>query len=828
MAAPDEHRPVDRPPEAELAAVGARPGPVAYVMSRFPKISETFILNEIIELRRRGVLIEIFPLVREREEVMHPEVADLVRHAHYAPVLSLRVLVSQVAWLVRAPRRYLGAWARVLRGNLRSRAALIRSLYIVPQAATFARELRTLGVEHVHAHYATYPALTAYVIHCLVGLPYSFTAHAHDIYVDRTMLAEKLAAASFAVTISNFNRDLLRRLYGGAADQVHVVRCGVDTDLFRPAPRAPHAELTVLCVGSLQEYKGQAYLVQACELLVRRGVQLRCLLVGEGRDRRELEHLVGRLGLEQVVSFLGSQPRDVVQRLLGRADVFALPSVTARDGQMEGIPVALMEALASGVPVVASDLSGIGELVEHEGNGLLVPERDAEQLADALSLLADDEDLRQQFGRAGRQTILTSFQLDENVAQLHALFGDSRGAHPFRPKTGAEASVTPRDGPAREGRPLRVLQVIDDLGRGGAQTVLLGLLRLRDPATVDMHVAAVSSRYDPTLVDEIRAASSGVTILGAHGLWDVPALARLRRLVRELDIDVIHTHLAVADVAGGVVGMLTRIPVVASLHSVAADRHTHPARRRLPAGYATRHLATELVAVSDAVKETLVSALGVAPSRISVVRNVPLGPLSLSAGFQPERKRQALGVASGTSICMAARFALPKDHDTLLRALALVIAHRPDTTLLLAGDGPRRDELKALTEQLGLSAHVRFLGVRSDVPELLSAVDIVCNVTHEAEGLSITVLDGLSLGRPVVATRIPSVAEVIDNGETGFLVPPRDPKSMAETLVRLLEQPALRDRVGEQARAASVARSDPGLWMAEFEATYRRLAERDG
>ncbi len=426
MAAREEHRPDDGLPEPEIAAAGVRPGAVAYIMSRFPKISETFILNEILELRRQGVDIEIFALIREREDVMHPEVADLVRDAHYAPVLSLRVLASQVAWLVRAPCRYLGAWVRVLRGNLRSRAALIRSFYIVPQAAAFARELQTLGVEHAHAHYATYPALTAYVIHRLVGLPYSFTAHAHDIYVDRPMLEEKLAAASFVVTISNFNRDLLLRLYGRAADHVHVVRCGVDTELFLPAPRAPHPEPTILCVGSLQEYKGQAYLVQACELLVRRGLQLRCLLVGEGRDRRELEHLVQRLGLEQVVSFLGSQPRDVVRDLLGRADVFALPSITARNGQMEGIPVALMEALASGVPVVASDLSGIGELVEHERNGLLVPERDVEALAGALSQLASDEERRRQFGRTGRQTILASFRLDENVARLHELFAGSR------------------------------------------------------------------------------------------------------------------------------------------------------------------------------------------------------------------------------------------------------------------------------------------------------------------------------------------------------------------------------------------------------------------
>jgi len=386
----------------------------------------------------------------------------------------------------------------------------------------------------------------------------------------------------------------------------------------------------------------------------------------------------------------------------------------------------------------------------------------------------------------------------------------------------AEPASTPTDASGR--RPLRVLQVIDDLERGGAQAVLLGLLRLRDPTTVDMHVAAVSSHHDPTLADEVRAASSSVTFLGARALWDLPALAKLLRLARELDIDVIHTHLAVADVAGGIVGALARIPVVASLHSVAADRRTHPRRRRIPAAYASRRLATELIAVSDAVMDSQAAEVGLPPGRIRVVRNVAVGPLGLPRAFQAERKREEVGVVRGTSICMAARFALPKDHDTLLRAMALVLEQRSDVALLLAGDGPRRAELEALAAQLGVDSCVRFLGTRSDVPELLCAVDIVCNITHEAEGLSISVLDALSLGRPVVATEIPSVAEAIDDGQTGFLVPPRDAGSTAEVLLRLIEEPPLRERVGERARAVSLASSDPGRWWNEFEQTYRRLA----
>jgi len=343
-----------------------------------------------------------------------------------------------------------------------------------------------------------------------------------------------------------------------------------------------------------------------------------------------------------------------------------------------------------------------------------------------------------------------------------------------------------------------------------------------------MHVATVAPERDQTLADEIRAASSSLTILGGRGFHDVRTIGRLLRLVRKLDIDVIHTHLAVADVSGGVAGALTRIPVVTSLHSVAADRRTHPPRRRIPAAYATRRLATEVLAVSDAVKASQVSELGIPWGRVRVVRNVAVGPLSLPRDFRPEAKRAKLGVMHGTTICMAARLASPKDHYTLLQSMVIVRERRPDVTLLVAGDGHRRAELEALTERLGLGSGVWFLGTRADVPELLCAVDIVCNITHEAEGLSITVLDALSLGRPVVATNIPSVAEAIEDGRTGFLVPPRDAASTAKVLLRLIEQPQLRKSIGERARTAALASSDPRQWWNEFEETYRRLANRRG
>jgi glycosyltransferase involved in cell wall biosynthesis len=396
-------------------------------MSRFPSVTETFILYEILELERRGVRVEVFPLLRHREEVAHAEVRAVVERTRY-PRLSWALVAAQLYWLRRAPRAYVRAWRAALWGNRASAGFLLRTLLVVPTAALFAQQMETLGIQRMHAHWATHPTLAAYVVRMLTGIPYSFTCHAHDLYVERTMLAEKVAEAEAVVTISDFNRRLLEALYGPeVAAKTVVVRCGIDPDVFRPRQRQPNERFTLLCVASLREYKGHRYLLEACARLREDGLAFECLLVGDGEDRPEVEGLIARLGLSQHVRLLGRQPRDKVSRLMAQADLLIMPSVVTRNGQMEGIPVALMEALASQTPVVATRISGVPELVEDERTGLLVPEKDGEALAAAVLRLAGDAELARRLAVAGRAKVLEEFSLPKNVDKLlRVLAGTSR------------------------------------------------------------------------------------------------------------------------------------------------------------------------------------------------------------------------------------------------------------------------------------------------------------------------------------------------------------------------------------------------------------------
>jgi colanic acid/amylovoran biosynthesis glycosyltransferase len=393
---------------------------VGYVMSRFPKLSETFVLGEIRAVEEQGLQVELFPLLREREDVVHAEARPLAARAHYEPFLSLAIIRSQLHFLRSRPRAYLGALADLLRGTWGSLNFFVGALGIFPKVAHVARTMEADGVEHVHCHFSNHPAAAGYVVHRLTGIPYSFTAHGFDLHVDRHMLCEKVAEAAFVVPVSEYNRELIVAECGERArGKLAVIHCGVDTDFFHPPESAPpERPFSLLCVGTLHEVKGQGYLVEACRLLAEAGVDVRCMLVGNGPDHAALSRQIAAAGLERRVVLAGRRTRVELAEHLRVTHVLVAPSVPTSEGKREGIPVVLMEAMASGVPVIASGISGIPELVDDGVSGLLVPPRDPRAIADALRRLLDDAPLRQQLGAAGREKVVHEFDVHTNAAEL--------------------------------------------------------------------------------------------------------------------------------------------------------------------------------------------------------------------------------------------------------------------------------------------------------------------------------------------------------------------------------------------------------------------------
>jgi glycosyltransferase involved in cell wall biosynthesis len=362
-------------------------------------------------------------------------------------------------------------------------------------------------------------------------------------------------------------------------------------------------------------------------------------------------------------------------------------------------------------------------------------------------------------------------------------------------------------------RPLRVLQVIDGLTIGGAESVVLAMLELADRRRVEMYLANVGGEYDDELLERALAAGARWTLPRGRALWDLRSLVSLVRTILRHDIDLVHTHLAGADVLGGLAGKLTRRPVVTTLHSVAAFRETYRRERRALSDFAVRRLADRVVAVSTAVRDSYVEALGIRAGRFVVLPNVPLAELLLPAGFDRERKRQSLGVADRAVVVTASGLKPFRDHATLLRAVPAVAARRPDLSVLIVGEGPEEASLRALARELGVEAQVTFLGPRFDAVEIVAAADVFCQPTL-MEGLSISVLDAMSLGRPVVASSVEGTREIVDDGVSGLLVPPRDADALAAAINHVL---------GDDARAAALGAALQNLGGAISTDEMRRL-----
>lgn len=421
-------------------------GKIAYVMSRFPHLPETFILREMNELERQGWQIALYPLVRQEQAVIHEEAKPWLNRVRYEPFVSRRILTGNGQALLRQPATYLPLWAKMTHENRANPNLLLRALALFPKAVIAAADMQAAGITHIHAHYATHPALFAWLIHQLTDISYSVTVHAHDIFVRTAMLETKLRSASFVAAISEFNRDYLAQTVGSwVRDKTYIVHCGITPDQYqpRPRPRQPDEPLDIIHVGSLQPYKGQSYLIEACALLRAQGLPFRCRIIGGGEEHKRVQTLVDELNLRPQVQLLGPLPQEQVAALLPTANCYVQPSVVTPSGKMEGIPVALMEALACRLPVVATALSGVPELVQPGVTGLLVPPADAAALAEALATVYATPEASFARAAAGHALVLQQFHLQKNVRLLSDLLAHHAGqpaqdnpitAAPLRPQ----------------------------------------------------------------------------------------------------------------------------------------------------------------------------------------------------------------------------------------------------------------------------------------------------------------------------------------------------------------------------------------------------------
>lgn len=394
---------------------------VVYLVSLFPCWSETFIVREIRALIEQGVDVRIVSLKHPSETLVQDDAKALLERVVY-PLPALTGALAALAEIVRSPVRALRDLARIVTGLRGDPVRIAKSIATWWRALALLPRVRSMQAQRLHAHWATYPATAAQAMAARIGLPFGFTCHAHDIFVEWHFVGSKIAESDLSVTISRFNVDWLAQRCGpGARERLHVVHCGVVPAEIRflDAERDEHL---VLSVGRLDAIKGFETLIDALAILAGRGRRLRCDIVGEGPLRAPLQARIDAAGLADTVQLIGALPATQVRERLDRAGVFALASRVTPEGDRDGIPVALMEAMAAGAPVVSTTVSGIPELIEHGVHGLLVPPDDARALADAIAAQCDDPHNARAMARTARSRIEQEFDVAKEAAHLRALF----------------------------------------------------------------------------------------------------------------------------------------------------------------------------------------------------------------------------------------------------------------------------------------------------------------------------------------------------------------------------------------------------------------------
>ncbi len=364
---------------------------LVYLTTCFGTPSHTFIRREIRELRKQGHGVSLFGV--RQDTACADDAKDLVDETTYLyPIAPVATFLANVKYLITKPGKYFKGIGIALSSKNGSLKRRLKVLYHLMVAARFASQFEREDVTHIHAHFLNVSSSIAMFASLLSNAPYSVTVHSageRDLpHVDA--LASKLREAKNLLMISQFNIDYYSDVHP-CQDKSKVVRCGMVMDQFIKREFVPpHNPLKVLAVGRFVEKKGFKYLVDAADILAQRGVELDVEILGSGPLHDDVKAQISTLKMQDIVKLPGHAPMSEVQSKMLAADVVVVPSVTSESGEMEGIPVVLMEAMASGVPVIGTAHSGIPELVRDD-TGVLVPEKDATALADALQAFKADK-----------------------------------------------------------------------------------------------------------------------------------------------------------------------------------------------------------------------------------------------------------------------------------------------------------------------------------------------------------------------------------------------------------------------------------------------------
>ncbi len=408
---------------------------IVYVAQFFPYLTETFVYREVEALRQNGFkVITVANRTPEPAKLSEESIDFMADTTYVFPIQWGKFILAHLAMLAGRPIQYLKTFASVnFRRNekLRNR---IRTLGHFAGGVYLAHQVQDSGAQHVHAHFSVNAATIGMVMADFLGVGFSFTVH-NNIFTDQLILKKKLKAADFIVSISEFSKQYLLDFAPEQRDlekKFHIVHCGISPESFERKNGFASSEIPlVFSVSNHAERKGYPYLVEACRILKEKGYRFQCVIGGAGPQFELLQQLIKAHQLGDVVKLPGTIFQEELRDYLERAAMFVLPCVVAEDGDMDGIPVVLMEAMAMQVPVISTTVSGVPELITHNQTGLLTSEKNAEALAEAIERYLQEPAFARKLGVAGRKTIENGYNIHVSTQQLETLFKSYLSMSPY-------------------------------------------------------------------------------------------------------------------------------------------------------------------------------------------------------------------------------------------------------------------------------------------------------------------------------------------------------------------------------------------------------------
>ncbi len=406
------------------------PGPtsrrLAFLVSQFPCFDEMFILREMSALAEAGFDYDLHAVKASHEHVVQAQAQKLLPRAHYLPFCFFgKVWQAQIYFLMRQPLRYVSTLLLLAFEMWRKPVSLLKSLMLFPKALGYARMVQQRGVVHLHAFWATFPATMAWIIQRFTGLSYSLSAHAHDIYEDDSMLARKIRCATFVMTCTDYNREHLSRLVPEKREAIKLIYHGLELKKFyddAAARVAQHDKLRILSIGTFYKTKGFDTLLAACALLKKQSFAFECKIVGDGPERENLQALIAQHDLQKEVQLLGYLKQEELRPLRLWASVFIL---LPRPYLHWGIPNVFIESLAARLPVIATPLNAINELIQPEHTGTIVPCDDPTAAAAALREVHENSQRHATMALAGQKLVAEKFDAQHTTRQVLNMFAET-------------------------------------------------------------------------------------------------------------------------------------------------------------------------------------------------------------------------------------------------------------------------------------------------------------------------------------------------------------------------------------------------------------------